>query len=42
MGSLAAAAQGLSIQLHATEVVAELVGNIFPGEYGSHVIFKIL
>jgi len=32
MGSLAAAAQGLSIQLHATEVVAELVGNIFPGE----------
>ncbi|DBA81627.1 TPA: hypothetical protein ACH3X1_007382 [Trebouxia sp. C0004] len=32
MDSLAAAAQGLSIQLHATEVVAELVGNIFPGE----------
>jgi len=42
MGSLAAAAQGLSIQLHATEVVAELVGNIFPGEYASHGNFMIM
>ena len=35
LGSLAAAAQGLSVQLHATEIMAELVGNIFRGGFCS-------
>lgn len=35
LGSLAAAVQGLSVQLHATEIMAELVGNIFRGGFCS-------